>query len=599
MKGGRLMFRQKDKFQKRNKRKEKRKRKILYSCALAGIAVVCIGAFSLSYGWIKNSLAGENTAQEEMKEKLKEAGIKEKLIVEAGNQMPKASEFFENGIEEASFVKTLTEKELKELGEHVVIISYHGEEYQTCLEVRDTKPPEATAKRGTLLLWADEVKPEDFIENMTDATNISVSFGKIDLNQIEKEQEVEIILEDEAKNRTQLTAWVKLKKDEEAPIISGVYDIMIYKGDIIQYRKGIEVTDNRDEEVELIIDNSQVDRDKEGEYQVIYTATDKAGNMAKESCKVVVLDDKDVPKEEVYAMADKILESILTEDMSEYDKAYAIYKWTRDNISYTGHTDPFDILAGAYRGFQYRTGDCFTYCATAYVLYQRSGFQVMKVTRDENASDLKHYWNYVKIEEGWYHCDSMLRQADFEPFMLTTEQMIKYTTEVMDRPDYYVYVEELYPPCGKPIRELNYTIPSKKSPETNLPTPTTTVEETTTIEETSTEIETTSEAPTETTSEIIWQSPPELVPTESMIEPETTQAPVESSQIIETSVLAEPDTTAAIQPIEEPETTTVIEPTTEAETTTVITPTEEGETTTVIEPVVEPESTTIIEPETE
>ena len=73
MKGGRLMFRQKDKFQKRNKRKEKRKRKILYSCALAGIAVVCIGAFSLSYGWIKNSLAGENTAQEEMKEKLKEA----------------------------------------------------------------------------------------------------------------------------------------------------------------------------------------------------------------------------------------------------------------------------------------------------------------------------------------------------------------------------------------------------------------------------------------------------------------------------------------------------------------------------------------------
>ena len=39
-------------------------------------------------------------------------------------------------------------------------------------------------------------------------------------------------------------------------------------------------------------------------------------------------------KEEVYAMADKILESILTEDMSEYDKAYAIYKWTRDNISY-------------------------------------------------------------------------------------------------------------------------------------------------------------------------------------------------------------------------------------------------------------------------
>ena len=193
----------------------------------------------------------------------------------------------------------------------------------------------------------------------------------------------------------------------------------------------------------------------------------------------------------------------------------------------------------------------------------------------------------------------LLRQADFEPFMLTTEQMIKYTTEVMDRPDYYVYVEELYPPCGKPIRELNYTIPSKKSPETNLPTPTTTVEETTTIEETSTEIETTSEAPTETTSEIIWQSPPELVPTESMIEPETTQAPVESSQIIETSVLAEPDTTAAIQPIEEPETTTVIEPTTEAETTTVITPTEEGETTTVIEPVVEPESTTIIEPETE
>lgn len=571
-------------FQRRSKKKAARRKKLAYSFALAGIAAVGIGAFSLSYGFIKNSSAEEPKIQEEIqgtstltqkqREELKKIGMKEKLVIEAGSQMPKALEFFENAAEGAEIIAGLTETQLKEIGEYPVTISFNGKEYQTYLEVKDTKPPAATAKKGTLLFWADEIKPEDLIETMTDATEISASFGKIDFNRIEEEQEVQIILEDEAKNKTQITASVKLKKDEEAPVISGVYDIYVYKGDVIQYRKGIEVTDNRDKSVELVIDNSQVDRNTEGEYQITYTAEDKAGNVAKETAKVIILDSKNVSKEEVYALADKVLEQIVKEDMSDYDKAYAIYKWTRNNITYTGHTDPSDILAGAYQGFRYRTGDCFTYCSTAYVLYQRAGFQVMKVTRDENASELKHYWNYVNIGDGWYHCDSMLRQADFEPFMLTTEQMVEYTTKVMDRPDYYVYVEELYPPCGEAIRELHYTIPPKKEPETNPPT-----EEPVTTEEINTEIEeTTLEEPTseeETTSEIIWQSPPELVPVESqtMQQPETVVQP--------TQVPFETTTPAPIQ--------------TDFETTT----SEILETTTVIVPAGEPETTTIIVPETE
>ena len=49
----------------------------------------------------------------------------------------------------------------------------------------------------------------------------------------------------------------------------------------ISYKKGVTVTDNQDKNPNLSIDTSKVNLQQEGTYEVIYIATDQAGNKAK------------------------------------------------------------------------------------------------------------------------------------------------------------------------------------------------------------------------------------------------------------------------------------------------------------------------------
>ena len=312
----------------------------------------------------------------------------------------------------------------------------------------DTTPPQGTAKDQVTWWDEEELKPEEFIEFMEDDTEITVSFQTVpDMTLFEKEQEVAVVLTDEGGNETVLTSKLILMHDGEPPTMTGVFNLTVFMGDTILYRKGVEVTDNHDENPKLTIDSSQVNRNKEGTYHVTYRAEDKAGNVTEETIFVTVMEKVAVTQDMVDELADKILAEIITEGMTDRDKAYAIYLWTKRNIAYTGHTDPSDIVAGAYQGLRYRAGDCFTFCAVAHMLYTRAGFQAMKVER--TAGYLHHYWNYVNYGEGWYHCDSNLYRADgYEAFMKTTEELITYTTNAMSRPDYYVYDESLYPLCG-------------------------------------------------------------------------------------------------------------------------------------------------------
>ena len=149
--------------------------------------------------------------------------------------------------------------------------------------------------------------------------------------------------------------------------MTGVYNMTVFAGDMILYRKNVQVTDNHDENPKLTIDSSEVNRNEVGTYHVTYRAEDKAGNVTEKEIFVKVMEKIAVTQAMVDDLADKVLSEILTDGMSNRDKAYAIYQWTKKNIAYTGHTDPSDIVAGAYQGLRYRAGDCFTFCAVALV----------------------------------------------------------------------------------------------------------------------------------------------------------------------------------------------------------------------------------------
>ena len=198
-------------------------------------------------------------------------------------------------------------------------------------------------------------------------------------------------------------------------------------GGSISYKKGVTVTDDFDQDVKLDVDTSAVDTSKPGDYTVIYTAVDNAGNRASVSAVLhvqpVTVDT--VTEEIIYAEADKILAAILTDSMSQYDQAKAIYDWCHSKIAYSDGTPKTDWVQGAYRGIVDRKGDCYVYAATAKCLLTRAGIKNMDIEKIPAAS--MHYWNLIDIGDGWYHFDTCRRKDGSTFFYKTDAELMEYS----------------------------------------------------------------------------------------------------------------------------------------------------------------------------
>lgn len=226
----------------------------------------------------------------------------------------------------------------------------------------------------------------------------------------------------------------QLSEDTEPPVIMGVKDLATTVGGSISYKKDVFVTDNHDENVELIIDSSDVDLNKEGNYEVIYKACDTAGNSTSVTTMVHVRSDllSDSIKNEdvINEAADSILASIITDDMSQYEKAKKIYNWCHEQIAYADATPKIDEIDGAYQGLVNRRGDCYTYAMTAKCLLTRAGIKNMDIERIPSGNEM-HYWNLIDIGDGWYHFDTC-RRADGATFFYKTDAEIKKYSDSHD-----------------------------------------------------------------------------------------------------------------------------------------------------------------------
>ena len=163
-------------------------------------------------------------------------------------------------------------------------------------------------------------------------------------------------------------------QDIFAPVISGVRDLETYVGSTISYKTGVTVTDDLDAKPTLEIDNSQVDLSKPGVYNVTYTATDASGNATSITVKltVKVRTANFVEPEVIYAKADAILSQFIRDDMTDREKAEAVYVWTRRGVHLSYGSKPAgfvheeaDWLQTAYQllNTEVAKGDCYFFFA--------------------------------------------------------------------------------------------------------------------------------------------------------------------------------------------------------------------------------------------
>ena len=124
------------------------------------------------------------------------------------------------------------------------------------------------------------------------------------------------------------------------------------------------------------------------------------------------LSEKD---KETLEMASAVLDEIITDSMSDYEKEQAVFLWMHDNIGFdqdvtvlvrddVSTDNPHGVLSG-------RSAVCVGY-ATTFRLFMQMLDIPCRVVHD---TSLVHSWDLVQIDGHWYHVDLYSAQGVKEP----------------------------------------------------------------------------------------------------------------------------------------------------------------------------------------
>ena len=233
--------------------------------------------------------------------------------------------------------------------------------------------------------------------------------------------------------------------DTQAPVISGTKNLEAYVDQTVSYKTGVTVTDNLDPKPRLEIDNSQVNISQAGTYPVTYTAIDASGNRSEPITVQLTVKVKPlnfVEPEVIYARVDALLAQFIRDDMTDREKAEAIYVWTRrgghigpGHFTYSGSVSRHDdYLQAAYEFLDNRRGDCFYFFAIQKLMLERLGIPTIDAKKvPQSAEDSNHYWLMVSVDGGstYYHFDNVW---SWDLCLVTDQQLDSVSAAVESRP---------------------------------------------------------------------------------------------------------------------------------------------------------------------
>ncbi len=362
--------------------------------------------------------------------------VEQKVTAEAGLGLPDASEF---AVLEGQEIRYATPEETEAylrkngsedtqafqdlVGDYTVYLKTFDGVYPSHLIMEDTTPPEVVTQELQLFI-GDTPSAEDFISLVADASPVSGSFATEPDTSSEGTFTAQAVYADAEGNAITQPVSYTVQADTEAPMITGAQDMRVVLGDSVSYKRNITVTDNHDKEVELVVDSSEVNLQELGSYNVIYSATDSAGNEATRTIKLTVAMPSEVTQEAVDLLADQVLEKITTPEMTGYEKAEAIFKWVH-SMGYVDKNNHDDPIQAAYDGLYKRSGDCYTYAITSQILLTHAGIDNILI--EKIPTRRLHFWNLINLGEGWYHFDACRRSDGKSFFYVDDETLMRYS----------------------------------------------------------------------------------------------------------------------------------------------------------------------------
>ncbi len=258
----------------KRKRRVKAKKKVfvIFLCLL-GIFILLIGGYFLLFPQIY--LKGGTKISVNYKSTYKEKGYRASYL---GKDLTKK-------------VKVSGKVNTDKLGVYKITYQVKGGVFPSkvvrSVRVADIEKPKMDLKKGTYYVCpGTDIVPEKVVA--TDNYDGDIS-SKVKVNVNSEKTAITYSVKDKSGNTTKLTKKVEFKDVVKPEItLNGEAEITSFLGEEFQ-DPGVNVTDNCDQDLSQNIKiESGINKDAVGEYEVKYTVTDKAGNEASTTRKVIV-----------------------------------------------------------------------------------------------------------------------------------------------------------------------------------------------------------------------------------------------------------------------------------------------------------------------
>ena len=153
--------------------------------------------------------------------------------------------------------------------------------------------------------------------------------------------------------------------------------------------------------------------------------------------------------EEFATYITEILNEVLEDDYSDFEKAFALYMYFADNFSYDYdiynlmYEQPVNDLVSGYLTLMEKKGVCGQLSVAYSYLLLQAGVDATVCSGCSDLSGEFHQWSYVRIEDVYYHIDPtfVLGSNMMSYFMMTDEG--RYM-EGHFPPESFVYVNNYY-----------------------------------------------------------------------------------------------------------------------------------------------------------
>ncbi len=119
-------------------------------------------------------------------------------------------------------------------------------------------------------------------------------------------------------------------------------------------------------------------------------------------------------------LAGQVMDQCVTDDMTDYEKERALYKWVTENVRYDqDHYDPLAQIDpdsyNPYGPLHNGKGVCLGYATTFQLLMDMAGVECITVMGAAyHAAQQNHAWNMVRLNGQWYCADTTWDEGDPE-----------------------------------------------------------------------------------------------------------------------------------------------------------------------------------------